>query len=65
MGDAEVFDKRVSEHLAPCIAQFAVAAGDETCWKTMNHQIYLKTRHPSSQVLVIFTIIINYFLYRL
>ena len=66
MGDTEVFDNRVSDHLAPCIAQFAVAAGDETYWKTMNHQICLKTRHSSSQVycMTIFTVII-YFLYRL
>ena len=33
MGNTEVFDNRVSDHLAPCIAQFAVAAGDETYWK--------------------------------
>ena len=50
IGDEEMFDKRVSDHLAPCIAQFAVAAGDETYWKTMNHQICLKTRHSSSQI---------------
>lgn len=55
IGDAEVFANRVSDHLAPCIAQFAVAAGDETCWKTMNHQICLKTRHSSSQVLTVIT----------
>ncbi|XP_028404436.1 HEAT repeat-containing protein 1-like isoform X2 [Dendronephthya gigantea] len=50
IGNAEVFNNRISDHLAPCIAQFAVAAGDETYWKTMNHQICLKTRHSSPQV---------------
>ena len=56
-----MFDKRVSDHLAPCIAQFAVAAGDETYWKTMNHQICLKTRHSSSQVLTIFIFVKAFF----
>ena len=50
MGEEEVFDERISDHLAPCIAQFAVAAGDETYWKAINHQICLKTRHSSYQV---------------
>ena len=51
-----MFLKRVSEHLAPCIAQFAVAAGDESYWKIMNHEICLKTRHSSCQVLLLYVI---------
>lgn len=47
-----MFHERVSQHLAPCLAQFAAAAGDESYWKAINHHVCLKTRHSSSQVCV-------------
>jgi len=48
-GEAE-FKERLSSHLAPCLAQFAVAAGNDAQWKPLNYQVLLKTRHSSAQV---------------
>uniref|UniRef100_A0A667YWZ5 HEAT repeat-containing protein 1 n=1 Tax=Myripristis murdjan TaxID=586833 RepID=A0A667YWZ5_9TELE len=50
LGGDDVYQQRVSKHLLPCIAQFAVAMGDDTQWKALNYQILLKTRHASSKV---------------
>ncbi|XP_048255630.1 HEAT repeat-containing protein 1-like [Haliotis rufescens] len=49
-GDEEKYKSRVSQNLVPCIGQFAVAARDDSLWKSMNYQILLKTRNPSPQV---------------
>ena len=48
-GEAE-FKERLSSHLAPCLAQFAVAAGSDAQWKPLNYQVLLKTRHSSAMV---------------
>ncbi|KAM4623532.1 HEAT repeat-containing protein 1 [Polymixia lowei] len=50
LGGEEVYQTRVTKHLVPCVAQFSVAMGDDTQWKTLNYQILLKTRHASSKV---------------
>lgn len=50
LGGEEVYKQRVSKHLVPCIAQFAVAMGDDSQWKVLNYQILLKTRHTSAKV---------------
>jgi hypothetical protein len=40
----------VSSLLAPCLAQFAVAAADAALWKQLNYQVLLKARHNLPQV---------------
>jgi hypothetical protein len=40
----------VSSLLAPCLAQFAVAAADDALWKQLNYQVLLKARHNVPQV---------------
>ena len=48
-GEAE-FKERLTNHLVPCLSQFAVAAGNDAQWKPLNYQVLLKTRHKSAQV---------------
>ncbi|NXU49691.1 HEAT1 protein, partial [Turnix velox] len=50
LGGDEKFQERVTAHLIPCIAQFAVAMADDSLWKPLNYQILLKMRHTSSKV---------------
>ncbi|XP_030354908.1 HEAT repeat-containing protein 1 isoform X1 [Strigops habroptila] len=50
LGGDEKFQDRVTAHLIPCIAQFAVAMADDSLWKPLNYQILLKTRHTSPKV---------------
>ncbi|NWU93578.1 HEAT1 protein, partial [Upupa epops] len=50
IGGDEKFQERVTAHLIPCIAQFAVAMADDSLWKPLNYHILLKTRHASSKV---------------
>ncbi|XP_023686780.2 HEAT repeat-containing protein 1 [Paramormyrops kingsleyae] len=50
LGGEESYQRRVTQHLVPCIAQFSVAVGDDAQWKTLNYQILLKTRHNSAKV---------------
>eukprot|EP00795_Rhopilema_esculentum_P004548 gene4548-20800_t len=50
IGEEPVYNDRVINHLIPCLASFAVAVNEESCWKTLNYQVLLKTRHQSTQV---------------
>ncbi|XP_061480551.1 HEAT repeat-containing protein 1 isoform X2 [Rhineura floridana] len=50
LGGEESFQERVTMHLIPCIAQFAVAMADDSLWKPLNYQILLKMRHASPKV---------------
>ncbi|KAK3716752.1 hypothetical protein QZH41_018234 [Actinostola sp. cb2023] len=50
LGNAQEFQDRISKQVVPCLAQLAVAAGNDTDWKPLNYQVLLKTRHSSSQV---------------
>jgi len=50
LGGAIQYNDRVLNHLNPCLAYFAIAVNDESCWKTLNYQILLKTRNQASQV---------------
>uniref|UniRef100_A0A670I6A9 HEAT repeat-containing protein 1 n=1 Tax=Podarcis muralis TaxID=64176 RepID=A0A670I6A9_PODMU len=50
LGGEERFQERVTTHLIPCIAQFAVAMADDSLWKPLNYQILLKMRHASPKV---------------
>ncbi|XP_062859270.1 HEAT repeat-containing protein 1 [Trichomycterus rosablanca] len=50
LGGEQIYQTRVSEHLVPCVAQFAVAMSDDSQWKVLNYQILLKSRHSSSKV---------------
>ncbi|KFQ32889.1 HEAT repeat-containing protein 1, partial [Mesitornis unicolor] len=45
LGGDEKFQDRVTTHLIPCIAQFAVAMADDSLWKPLNYM-----RHSSSKV---------------
>ncbi|KAG7275600.1 hypothetical protein CRUP_030634 [Coryphaenoides rupestris] len=47
LGGEEECQRRVTQHLVPCLGQFSVAMGDDTQWKTLNYQVLLKTRHAS------------------
>uniref|UniRef100_A0A9J8D9A2 HEAT repeat-containing protein 1 n=1 Tax=Cyprinus carpio carpio TaxID=630221 RepID=A0A9J8D9A2_CYPCA len=50
LGGDEIYKTHITKHLVPCIAQFAVAMGDDSQWKVLNYQILLKTRHSSPKV---------------
>lgn len=50
LGGEETYKSRITTHLVPCIAQFAVAMRDDSQWKVLNYQILLKTRHSSPKV---------------
>lgn len=50
LGGEEVYKIHITEHLVPCIGQFAVTMGDDSQWKVLNYQILLKTRHGSPKV---------------
>ncbi|TRY99959.1 hypothetical protein DNTS_033977 [Danionella cerebrum] len=50
LGGDEIYKTRVTEHLVPCIGQFAVAMADDSQWKVLNYQILLKMRHSSPKV---------------
>ena len=40
----------MSEHVTPCIANFALAAGNDELWKGIHHRVCLKTREEKSIV---------------
>lgn len=40
----------MESHLAPCLANFAAAAGRDSLWKPLNQQLLVKSRHSDSQV---------------
>jgi hypothetical protein len=44
------YEKRITDHLVPCIVQFAAASQDDSLWKSISYQILLKTRHESPKV---------------
>lgn len=50
VGGEQRYQQRVTQHLVPCVGQFAVAMGDDSQWKTLNYQILLKTRHSDTKV---------------
>ena len=50
LGGQDTFKQRLANHLAPCLAQFAVASGSDAQWKPLNYQVLLKTRHSSAMV---------------
>ncbi|XP_067286406.1 HEAT repeat-containing protein 1 [Pseudorasbora parva] len=50
LGGDEIYKKRITDHLLPCIAHFAVAMRDDSQWKVLNYQILLKMRHSSPKV---------------
>ncbi|KAG7254717.1 hypothetical protein CRUP_004232, partial [Coryphaenoides rupestris] len=39
LGGEEECQRRVTQHLVPCLGQFSVAMGDDTQWKTLNYQV--------------------------
>ena len=45
-----MFRERLSDHLVPCLSQFAAASGNDAHWKPLNFQVLLKTRHSSALV---------------
>ncbi|XP_061732027.1 HEAT repeat-containing protein 1 [Nerophis ophidion] len=44
------YQRRVSQHLLPCVGQFAVALADDTLWKSLNYQVLMKSRHSDAKV---------------
>ncbi|XP_007435093.1 HEAT repeat-containing protein 1 isoform X1 [Python bivittatus] len=50
LGGEAKFQERVTAHLIPCLAQFAVAMADDSLWKPLNYQVLLKMRHASPKV---------------
>lgn len=50
VGGEQRYQQRVTQHLVPCVGQFAVAMADDSQWKTLNYQILLKTRHSDTKV---------------
>lgn len=49
-GGEEIYEKRVNDHLVPCIVQLCVAAQDDSLWRALNYQVCLKTRSQDSAV---------------
>ncbi|GAB1603094.1 HEAT repeat-containing protein 1-like [Argonauta hians] len=43
-------DKRITDHLIPCLSQLAISTHDDTLWKALNYQVLLKTKHSSVNV---------------
>ncbi|KAG1960415.1 ARM repeat superfamily protein [Pimephales promelas] len=50
LGGDEIYKTHITKHLVPCIAQFAIAMGDDSQWKVLNYQVLLKMRHSSPKV---------------
>uniref|UniRef100_I3KSE2 HEAT repeat-containing protein 1 n=1 Tax=Oreochromis niloticus TaxID=8128 RepID=I3KSE2_ORENI len=50
IGGEQRYQQRVTQHLVPCVGQFAVAMADDSQWKTLNYQILLKARHSDAKV---------------
>ncbi|XP_077481923.1 HEAT repeat-containing protein 1 [Stigmatopora argus] len=50
LGGYEAYQRRVTKHLIPCLAQFAVALADDTQWKSLNYNVLLKCRHADAKV---------------
>ncbi|XP_077357877.1 HEAT repeat-containing protein 1 isoform X2 [Festucalex cinctus] len=50
LGGDEEYQQRVTKHLLPCVAQFAVSLADDAQWKTLNYNILLKSRHTDAKV---------------
>jgi len=44
------YDTFVKEHLLKCLVSFASSTNDVTCWKSLNHQILLKTKSAQAHV---------------
>lgn len=53
----------MESQLAPCLAHFAAAAGKDSLWKPLNHQLLLKSRHTDSQVCKQIVSCINFVVY--
>ncbi|XP_053394592.1 HEAT repeat-containing protein 1-like isoform X2 [Mercenaria mercenaria] len=49
-GGEVMYEKRINEHLVPCIVQLCVAAQDDSLWRALNYQVCLKTRNQQSTV---------------
>ena len=52
VGGVQSYQQRVEQHLAPCLGQFAVAAGKDDLWKKLNYQLLLKSRDSNARVCV-------------
>lgn len=50
LGNLTELRERAKRIVIPCIAQLAVACGDDSLWKQLNYQVLLKTRHSSSEI---------------
>ncbi|XP_077595114.1 HEAT repeat-containing protein 1 [Stigmatopora nigra] len=50
LGGDEAYQQRVTKHLLPCLAQFAVALADDTQWKSFNYNVLLKCRSADAKV---------------
>ena len=50
IGGESAYEERVTSHVMPCISQLALAVHDDSCWKSLNYQVLLKTRHNSPKV---------------
>lgn len=46
-------DERIQQLLRSCIAQLAVAAGDDILWKQLNYQVLLKTRSDTPEIRIL------------
>ncbi|XP_061886702.1 HEAT repeat-containing protein 1 isoform X2 [Entelurus aequoreus] len=44
------YQQRVTQHLLPCVGQFAVSLADDTQWKSLNYQVLMKSRHSDAKV---------------
>ncbi|XP_061782683.1 HEAT repeat-containing protein 1 isoform X2 [Nerophis lumbriciformis] len=44
------YQQRVTQHLLPCVGQFAVSLDDDTQWKSLNYQVLMKSRHSDAKV---------------
>ncbi|XP_068615018.1 HEAT repeat-containing protein 1, partial [Brachionichthys hirsutus] len=49
-GGEQEYQQRVTQHLLPCVGQFAVALADDAQWRSLNYQILLRSRHTHAKV---------------
>ncbi|KAJ1720720.1 snoRNA-binding rRNA-processing protein utp10 [Coemansia erecta] len=61
----DVYVTRVREFLAPAISQLAVAMGNDAMWKSLNHEVLMKSRSEDPRVRVGSMVVVQAFYERL
>eukprot|EP00794_Sanderia_malayensis_P007770 gene7770-8616_t len=49
-GGHKMYVERITNHLIPCVSSFAADISEQSCWKTLNYRVLLKTRSQNAHV---------------